>query len=206
LVDGRVIDKIAQKFNLIEELETVRKTAPPGHVQSLKIAKLLKGTKLQDVLQAAKEMSLMPGAEKTLRELKKVGCNIGIISDSYRRAIEAATGELPIDFIVANELEVEDGVLTGNLRMPFGWAKKEGCLRHSVCKLAALKRFAEELGAEIKEVVAIGDGDVDTCIVEAAGLGIAFNPTSIRLIETADVVIKEKDLQKILEHVRQRFL
>lgn len=167
----------------------------------MKIAKLLKGIKLQDMLQVAKEMSLMPNAEKTLHELKKVGCITAIISDSYRRAIEAATSELPIDFIIANELEVEDGVLTGNLRMPFGWAKKEGCLEHSVCKLAALKRLAEEIGANMKEVVAVGNGDVDTCMVEAAGLGIAFNPNSVRLIEAADVVIKEKDLQKVLEHV-----
>ena len=206
LVDGRVIDKIAQKFNLVEELETVRKTTSPGHVQSLKIAKLLKGIKLQDMLQVAKEMSLTPNAEKTLHELKKAGCNVAIVSDSYRRAIEAATSGLPIDFIVANELEVEDGVLTGNLRMPFGWAKKEGCLKHSVCKLTALKRIAEEIGADMKEVVAVGNGDVDTCMIEAAGLGIAFNPTSVRLIEIADVVIKEKDLQKVLGHIRQHFL
>ena len=206
LVDGRTIDKIAQKFNLTEELETVRKTTPPGHTQSLKIAKLLKGVKLQDMLQVAKEMSLMQGAEKTLNEIKKVGCNIAIVSDSYRRVIEAAIGELPIDFIVANELEVEDGVLTGNLQMPFGWAKKEGCLKHSVCKLAALKRLAEEIGADVKDVIAVGNGDIDTCMVEAAGLGIAFNPSSVRLIEVADVVIKEKDLQKILEHLHQRLL
>jgi phosphoserine phosphatase SerB len=206
LIDGRIVDKIAQKFNLTEELETVRKTTPPGHVQSLKIAKLLKGIKLRDMLQVAKEMLLMPGAESTLRELKKVGCNIAIVSDGYRRAIEAATDELSIDFIVANELEVEDGVLTGNLRMPFGWAKKEGCLKHSVCKLAALKRLAEEIGADMKEIIAVGNGDVDTCMVEAAGLGVAFNPNSVRLIEAADVVIKEKDLQKVLEHVRHHLL
>ena len=203
LIDGRVIDAIAQKFNLVEELEKVRKITPSGHKHSLEIAKLLKGTKLQDMLQVAKEIPLMPGTSATFQELKNKGCYIGIISDGYRRTIEAATSELPIDFIVANELEVQDGVLTGNVHMPFGWIKKEDCLQHSVCKLAAIHRLAEEVGASMKEVVAVGNGEVDTCMVEAAGLGIAFNPNSVRLVESAKVVVGEKNLKKILEHMHQ---
>ncbi len=204
LVDGRIIDAMAQKFNFTEELETVRKTTPSGHKQSSKIAKLLKGIKLNDMLRVVKELPLMPGADEVLRELTGKGCYIGIISDSYRRAIEAKMGELPVDFIIANELETKDGIFTGNVRMPFGWVKKEGCLKHSVCKLAALRRLAEGVGADMGEVIAVGNGDADTCMVEAAGLGIAFNPNSVRLVEVTDVVIKEKDLRKILEHVRQR--
>ena len=202
LVDGRVIDVMAQKFNFTEELERVRKAMPSGHKQSSEIAKLLKGIKLHDMLRIVKEMPLMPGAEEVLQELKSKGCYIGIISDSYRRAVEARMNGLPVDFIVANELDVRDGVFTGGVHMPFGWVEKEGCLKHSVCKLTALRRLAEGAGADMEEIVAVGNGDVDTCMVEAAGLGIAFNPNSVRLVEAADVVIKEKDLRRILEHAR----
>jgi phosphoserine phosphatase SerB len=203
LVDGRVIDVLAKKFGFTKKLEAVRGTVPSGHEQSSEIAKLLKGLKIQDVLNAVREMPTMPGAGKVLQELKSRGCYTGIISDSYRRAIEAKVSELPIDFIVANELDVQEGILTGDVHMPFGWVKKDDCLEHSVCKLAALKRLAEEAGADMSEVVAIGNGDVDTCMVEAAGFGIAFNPNSVKLIEVADVVIKEKDMRRILEHLHQ---
>ncbi len=206
LVDGRVIDTLAEKFGFTEKLEAVRKRVPSGHKQSSEIAKLLNGLKIRGLLRAVMEMPLMPGARQALQELKSKGCYIGIISDSYRRAVEAKTSELPIDFTIANELDVQDGVFTGDIHMPFGWVKKEGCLEHSVCKLVALRRLAEEVGADMEEVVAVGNGDVDTCMVEAAGLGIAFNPNSVRLVEAADVVIKEKDLRKVLEHIRQRLL
>jgi len=206
LVDGRLIDKLAEKFGFIEKLEIVRKTVPPGHKQSTEIAKLLRGFNVQDLLNAAREIPLMTGAEEVLQELKNVGCYMGIISDSYRRAIKAKTNGLPIDYIIANELDAQDGIFTGGLHMPFGWTKKDGCLKHSVCKLAAVIRLAGEVGVDMQEVAAIGNGDVDTCMVEAVGMGIAFNPSSVRLIEAADVVIKEKDLRKILEYLRKRLL
>jgi len=205
LIDGRIIDRLAEKFGFTEELETIRKKVPSGHKQSMEIAKLLKGLKIQDLLNTAKEMPLMPGTKKVLRELKNKGCFIGIISDSYRRAIEAKMNGLPVDYIIANELDVQDGIFMGSIRMPFGWTKKDGCLKHSVCKLAAMKRLAEEVGVEMSEISAIGNGDVDTCMIEAAGFGIAFNPNSVGPIEVADVVIKGKHLGKILEHLRRHF-
>jgi phosphoserine phosphatase SerB len=204
LVDGRVIDALAEKFGFTEKLEAIRKTVPLGHKQSLEIAKLLTGLKIQDLLEAVGEMPLMMGAEETIRELKSKGCYIGIISDSYRRAVEAKMSELPIDFIIANELDVQEDIFTGSLHMPLGWIKKENCSKHSVCKLAALRRLAEEVGVNMNEIVAVGNGEVDACMIEAASLGIAFNPNSVRLVEAADVVVKEKDLRKILEHLHQR--
>jgi hydroxymethylpyrimidine pyrophosphatase-like HAD family hydrolase len=47
----------------------------------------------------------------------------------------------------------------------------------------------------------VGNGEVDICMVEAAGLGIAFNPISSDLKRVADVVIDGKDLKQILKYI-----
>ncbi|MDI6819335.1 MAG: HAD-IB family phosphatase [Candidatus Hodarchaeaceae archaeon] len=200
LMDGRLIDVLAQRFGFEEKLMKVFESTVPGHVQSLKVARLLRGIKLQDVLKAARNLRFMPGAREVLNGLKVKGYITGIISDSYKRAIESAVEGLPIDFVMANELAVEDGTLTGEIRMPLGWAKDEDCLRHSVCKLTALREAARRYGASMDETIAVGNGEVDICMVEAAGLGIAFNPNSSKLKRVADVVIESRDLRPILNY------
>lgn len=200
LMDGRLIDALAQRFGFEDELRAVFETTAPGHVQSLKVARLLKGLQLQEVLKAVRNLKFMPGAHEVLNALKVKGYIIGIISDSYKQAIESAVEGLPIDFVTANELVEGDGTLTGEIRMPLGWAKGEDCLKHSVCKLTALREAARRYGASVEETIAVGNGEVDICMVEAAGLGIAFNPNSPELKRVADIVIESKDLRPILNY------
>lgn len=201
LIDGRLIDALAWQFNFEERLRSVLDTTGPGHIQSLKVAELLKNIPLEEVFKASKGLVFMPGAKETLRILKERGHTIGVISDSYRQAIEAALGGLPMDFVEANELIENNGVLTGEIRMPLGWMKGEGCIRHSVCKLKALQQVARRFGVSMEETVAVGNGEVDICMVEAAGFGIAFNPISPGLRRAADVVVEKKDLMEILKYV-----
>jgi phosphoserine phosphatase len=196
-----LIDALARQFNFEEKLRAVLKTTSPGYAQSLRVAELLKNIPLEEVLIASRGLLFMPGAKEMLRILKERGYTIGVISDSYRQAIEAALEGLSVDFVEANELMENDGVLTGKIRMPLGWAKDKGCLNHSVCKLTALRKAANRTGVSMEETVAVGNGDIDICMIEAAGLGVAFNPISPGLIRAADIVIEKKDLREILKHV-----
>ena len=54
-------------------------------------------------------------------------------------------------------------------------------------KAAALRRFAEEFGVPLAQTVAVGDGANDIDMLEAAGLGVAFNAKSA-LRAAADTV------------------
>src|SRR5581483_7092818 len=74
--------------------------------------------------------------------------------------------ELGLDFAVANELEVVDGVVTGELRGPI--VDRAG-------KADALRKVADRFGVQLAQTVAVGDGANDIDMLEAAGLGIAFN-------------------------------
>jgi phosphoserine phosphatase len=61
---------------------------------------------------------------------------------------------------------VADGVVTGRVVPP---------VLDRAGKAAALERFAAEFGVPLTQTVAVGDGANDIDMLEAAGLGIAFN-------------------------------
>ena len=75
-------------------------------------------------------------------------------------------------------LEVVDGRLTGRV---------VGDVVDRAGKAAALRRFAAAEGMAMEQTVAVGDGANDLDMIEAAGLGIAFNakPVVRRAADTA---------------------
>ena len=74
--------------------------------------------------------------------------------------------ELGIPHARANRLEVVDGRLTGRVVGP---------VIDRAAKAEALRDFAQLEGLPLSRTVAIGDGANDLDMLEAAGLGIAFN-------------------------------
>ena len=83
--------------------------------------------------------------------------------------------------MLANRLEVADGLLTGRVSGP---------VVDRSAKAEALRRFAAEQGMPMSRTVAIGDGANDLDMLAAAGMGIAFNakPVVRRQADTAVTV------------------
>ncbi|MBK9475983.1 MAG: phosphoserine phosphatase SerB [Tetrasphaera sp.] len=112
------------------------------------------------------EITLTPGARTLLRTLQRLGFSIGLVSGGFAEVIEHVAAELGIDYLRANRLEVVDGVLTG---------KVLGDIVDRAGKAQALRDFAELEGLPLSRTVAVGDGANDLDMLEAAGLGVAFN-------------------------------
>jgi len=96
--------------------------------------------------------------------------------------------ELGIDHLAANELVLDEGRLTGELRGP---------LVDRAGKAAALVRFAEVAGVPVARTIAVGDGANDIDMLAAAGLGIAFNAKPV-LREVADTSLNVPYLDAVL--------
>ena len=101
-----------------------------------------------------------------IRTLKRLGYRFALVSGGFRPIIEPLAAELGIDYVAANELEIVDGRLTGQLVGPV--IDRAG-------KAEALRRFADQAGVALRNTVAIGDGANDLDMLAAAGLGVAFN-------------------------------
>jgi len=120
---------------------------------------------------------------------------------SYKLAADRLAQRLGIDRVFANELDIKDEKFTGRIRLNNQKLEPRmpGCKIHSICKRDILHDLCDELGVSLAESVVVGDGNIDRCMIEDAGLGIAFEAPA-ELNEVADVVVKG-DLSKILEHI-----
>ncbi len=88
----------------------------------------------------------------------------------------------------ANELEIEDGRLTGRVR---------GEIVDGARKAALLRQLAEQEGLRLEQTIAVGDGANDLPMLDAAGLGIAFHAKP-RVRVSAEQAISNLGLDGIL--------
>jgi phosphoserine phosphatase SerB len=198
LLTGRLIFSLADRFGFRQKLERIMEENKPEYEKTRLIALLVKGITLEQFYNVLSLIPFSTGAEAVVKELKRRGYILAIISDSYTLATEWLKERLGFDYTVANELNLVDGRISGEIRMPLGWSKREGeCRKHSVCKLKALVQLSQKTGIPLRDCVAIGDNLSDVCMLERAGLGIAFNPKHPQLEKVADVVITG-DLRQIL--------
>jgi len=204
LLNGRSLNAIA-RLGFEKEIREIRKAFSEGRVwayeMSLKIAELLKGTLASKLIDEFDKIPLVPGAKEFVEWLKLKNFVVVIVSDSYTILVERVARRVGADDVYANTLHVENGVITGKLSMPMGWQLVKGCMRKSVCKLNALFKYMAKYNIPIGRTLAIGDSNIDICMIKYAKLGVAFNPKSYEVAQAADIVVKGDfhDLKRTLE-------
>ncbi|MCP8304244.1 MAG: HAD-IB family phosphatase [archaeon] len=204
LLNGRVIYFIGERFGFLEEIKSIMRGRIPPLEKSKIIAKHLAGLEAKEILDTIKKIPLMTGALETIDRIKEKGYRMGVISDSYTIATSYLTERLDMDFHMANELEVQQGIVTGRIFTPLGWEQANCSCRRSICKRFFLRKFANSMRVSISNCIAIGDSLADWCMLEEAGIGIAFDPKDQDLAKYADAVVKEKDLTHVLGWILNR--
>ena len=101
-----------------------------------------------------------------VRTLRRLGYRFAIVSGGFSQITDRLAEDLGIHYSRANELEIVDGRLTGRII---------GDVVDRAGKATALRQFAADVGVPLSAVVAIGDGANDLDMLNAAGLGVAFN-------------------------------
>ncbi|HHF56509.1 MAG TPA: HAD family hydrolase [Thermoplasmatales archaeon] len=199
LLNGRTIFKIAEEKGFMDKLIEIIDSKEEAYRKTIEIAKLLRCMREKEFLKIFRKIPLNKNAEYVVKELKKMGMKIAIVTDSYQIAALDLKERLGIDYVFSNELVVEDGHITGEITLNNKMLTKkfEECKIHSICKKEVLQKLCKQLGIETKEVIAVGDSGVDICMLKEAGLGIAFN-ADYGVREAADVSIS--DLSEILKY------
>jgi phosphoserine phosphatase len=192
LIQGEVIEMLAARAGVEEHVRAVTESAMRGEIdfgESLRqrVATLagLDASVIDDV---AGEVQLTPGARTTVRTLRRLGYHCGVVSGGFRQVIEPLAHDLELDFVEANILEIVDGKITGRVLGEI--VDREG-------KAVALRRFAAQVGVPMEQTVAVGDGANDIDMLNAAGLGIAFNAKPA-LREVADTALSHPYLDAVL--------
>ena len=111
-------------------------------------------------------MPITEGVERLMFVLKRYGYKIAILSGGFTFFGEYLQKKFGIDYVYANELEVEDGKLTGRYLGDVVDGKR---------KAELLRLIAQVEKVDIAQTIAVGDGANDLPMLSLAGLGIAFH-------------------------------
>jgi phosphoserine phosphatase len=192
LVQGEVVEMLAARAGCEPEVARITESAMRGEIdfeESLRRrVRLLKGLDASALDAVHADLLLMPGARTLIRTLHRLGYRTAIVSGGFTAITDRLAADLGIDHSRANELEIRDGVLTGEV---------VGQVIDRAAKRTALLEFAEREGIPVAATVAIGDGANDLDMIAAAGLGIAFNAKPV-LREAADTSLSVPYLDAIL--------
>lgn len=202
IIQRRLVFELADRFDLSDKVSTIQAcTSMAGHEQTKAIAALFTGLTKDDVESAIASIPLTMNCERTISTLRDRGYKIGIISDSYTIAAGLVAEMLNLDFVAANKLEMLNDKITGRVEMPLGW-DKIGCFcKISVCKRYHLEKFALRYGVPFENTLAVGDTKSDVCMIQRAGVGIAFMPKDKEIKKATNKIVTDSDLLKILEYV-----
>lgn len=192
LINGRTIFKVAEEKGFKKELMKIIESKKVAYEKTIEIARFLKCMTVEEFLEIFKKIPLQKNADYVVRELKKMNIVTAIITDSYHISAIHLKEKLGIDYVFSNTLLIKNSHITGEviLHNENPVKKFERCKIHSICKRDVLRYLCRKLKIDKEEVIAVGDGKVDICMLREAGLGIAFNGDD-EVKREADISINE---------------
>lgn len=170
LIDQECIDLLASYAGVEAEVSDITRRAMNGELDfTASLAarvKLLRGLPMTVFEQVQKRITFAAGAVNLCKALKTMGCKMAVISGGFVPLASYVQRTLGIDYMWSNNLEVVDGKLTGVTYGPVVNGEK---------KRELLIKLQKEIGCNMQEVVAVGDGANDLPMLNTAGLGVAIH-------------------------------
>ena len=191
-IQTEVIDELAMRAGVGDEVKAITLSAMRGEIDfkesfTRRVA-LLKGLDAnvrQDIID---NLPITEGADRLFTILKKCGFKIAILSGGFTFVGKYLQQRFGVDYLYANELEIENGKFTGRYLGDVVDAKR---------KAELLELIAQVEHIDLAQVIAVGDGANDLNMLGKAGLGIAFHAKP-KVKESAQQAISTVGLDGIL--------
>ena len=169
LIEAEVIDELAKAAGIGPQVAEITESAMRGEIDfkesfARRMA-LLKGLDVSVLQSIADCLPLTEGAEYLVSTLRKLGYKTAILSGGFNYFGRHLQKKLGIDYVFANELDIQDGKVTG---------KVVGDVVDGQRKAELLRELASKENISLEQVIAVGDGANDLPMLSIAGLGIAF--------------------------------
>lgn len=195
LIENEAIELLAAEAGSLELVAAVTERAMRGELdfsESLRERVTTLAGLPESVFDTVRQsISVTQGAQKLIAVVKEHGGHVGVVSGGFHELLDPLAAELGLDFWKANRLEIDNGVLTGNVL---------GDIVDAQTKADTLIEWANLTNTPLSHTVAIGDGANDLTMMGVAGLGIAFCAKPI-VQKQADVALNERDLSKALSFI-----
>ena len=192
LVHTECIDELAEKAGVGAQVRAITESAMRGEIDfkesfTRRVA-LLKGLPVSALEEIAQNLPYNEGLERMMKILKMVGYKTAILSGGFTYFGKLLQSKFGFDYVYANELEIEDGKLTG---------RYVGDIVDGTRKAELLKLLCQFENINLAQSVAVGDGANDLPMISLAGLGIAYHAKP-KVRESASQSISSTGLDGIL--------
>lgn len=192
LIEAEVIDELAKIAGVGDKVSAITERAMRGELDfsesfRARVA-LLEGLPESALEQVAAGLRISEGAEHLISTLRRLGYRTAILSGGFTYFARHLQARLGMDYVYANELDIVDGKVTGNIK---------GSIVDGARKAELLRQLADEEGIDLQQVIAVGDGANDLPMLSIAGLGIAFRAKPL-VQQSAEQSISTLGLDAIL--------
>lgn len=192
LINTEVIDELAERAGVGDEVRAITASAMRGEIDFIESftrrVSLLKGLSVDVMDDIARNLPFNEGLERMMTILKRVGYKTAILSGGFTYFGKYLQQRFGFDYVYANELEVEDGHLTGRYLGEVVDGRRKAELLRLLCQVEHI---------DLAQSVAVGDGANDLPMIGLAGLGIAYHAKP-KVKATADQSISTIGLDGIL--------
>ncbi len=170
LIETEVIDELADRAGVGEQVREITEQAMRGEIDfresfERRVA-LLKGLDESVMSEIAEKLPITEGLERMMTILKRVGFKTAILSGGFTYFGNYLRQRFGFDYVYANELEIEEGKLTG---------RHLGQIVDGERKAELLRLLCQFENIDLAQSIAVGDGANDLPMLNIAGLGIAFH-------------------------------
>ena len=164
------IDELAARAGVGEQVKAITAQAMRGEIDftesfTRRVA-LLKGLDVSVMEEIAQALPFNEGLERMMKILKMVGYKTAILSGGFTYFGKYLQQKFGFDYVYANELEIEDGKLTGRYIGDVVDGRRKAELLRLLCQVENIN---------LAQSVAVGDGANDLPMLSLAGLGIAYH-------------------------------
>jgi phosphoserine phosphatase len=198
MIEQEVIELLAERVGLRDQVKILTDQAMAGEIDFrtalLKRVGLLEGLTDQVFQEVLADIRVTAGVPELVSAVHKSGGLVGAISGGFSQVLEPLADKLSLDFFQANNLEVEEGVITGKII---------GDIVDADMKARTLLEWAGEHGFDVSNTVAVGDGANDIQMLKASGFAVAFRPKEI-LRDHADLIIEGDSLETLISVLELR--
>lgn len=192
LIETEVIDELAMRAGVGDKVKAITERAMRGEIDFCQSfaerVGLLKGLDESVMKEIAENLPITEGVERMMTVLKRAGYKTAILSGGFTYFGNYLKQKYGFDYVYANELEIEDGKLTG---------RYVGEVVDGRRKAELLKLLAQVENVNIAQTIAVGDGANDLPMLATAGLGIAFHAKP-KVKQTAEQSISTIGLDGVL--------
>src|SRR6266852_2978157 len=171
MIGQECVDELADYAGVKERVAKITERAMRGEIEFEPALRervaLLKGLPVSVIDEVLKKrITPTPGGRELVATMRAHGAYTCLISGGFTLFTNAVAAAIGFQENRANELKIEGGKLTGEVREP---------ILGRAAKLATLIELRESFDLDNLETLVVGDGANDLGMIENAGLGVAYH-------------------------------